>query len=88
MPKKSLKVPKFKNEDEERKFWDKVSLDEYFDSADFVPAFFPNLKPSSQSISLRLPSFLLVRLKEQANELDVPYQSLIKRYIKQGIAKK
>lgn len=76
--KKPLKVPKFKSEDEERKFWSKVELTDYFDLSDFQPVVFPNLKPSTKTISLRLPEALLYRLKAMANEQDVPYQSLIK----------
>ena len=86
--KKPLNVKKFKNEDQERRFWSKMNLADYMDADDFVAVSFPNLKPSSRSISLRLPEFLLVRIKEQANELNVPYQSLIKRYIAQGTLKR
>lgn len=82
--KKPLKLLKFKNEAAERKFWAKVDLSKYVRPEDFESVSFPNLKPSSRSISLRLPEYLLVRIKEQANELHVPYQSLIKRYIAQG----
>ena len=86
--KKSLKIPKFKNENEERKFWSKINLADYFKASDFELALFPNLKPSSRSISLRLPDYLLALIKEQANELNVPYQSLIKKYIAQGTFRK
>ncbi|MBI2263191.1 BrnA antitoxin family protein [Candidatus Berkelbacteria bacterium] len=86
--KKKLQVPSFKNEDEERKFWSGVDLADYFESADFESASFPNLKPSSRSISLRLPQYLFLRIKEQANELGVPYQSLIKKYIARGVLQK
>ncbi len=79
--KKQLKVPQFKNEDEERKFWSRVDLSEYFVSRDFKSGAFPNLKPSSRSISLRLPEYILARLKEQAHALNIPYQSLMKQYI-------
>jgi len=84
--KKKLVLPKFKNEDEERDFWDRADLTDYFDKKDFVPVVFPNLKPTSASISLRIPGYLLMRLKERANRLDVPYQSLMKQYIARGIA--
>lgn len=80
-----LKIPKFKSEAQERAFWSKQDLSGSFKKSDFEPVIFPNLKPSSKPISLRLPSPLLARLKERANELDVPYQSLIKRYIAKGI---
>lgn len=82
--KKQLNIPKFKNEDEERKFWSKLDLSEYFKSSDFERVSFPNLKPSSRSISIRIPEYLLNRVKERANEINVPYQSLIKDYIKRG----
>ncbi len=83
--KKKLKIPNFKNEDQERVFWSKLDLSDYFEPNDFQRVSFPNLKPSSRPISLRLPSFMIARVKEQANEIDVPYQSLIKKYIAQGI---
>lgn len=51
--KKKLKIPKFKNEDQERKFWSKINLAQHFKSDDFESVSFPNLKPSSRSISLR-----------------------------------
>lgn len=83
--KKPLKLPKFKNEDQERKFWAKIDLSEYLEPSDLKPVVFPNLKPSSRSISIRIPEYLLARIKEKANALNVPYQSLIKQYISQGI---
>ena len=76
--KKLLKLPKFKNEDQEREFWSKMNLSDYFESSDFQPVYFPDLKPTSQPISLRLPKYLLNRLREKANFLSVPYQTLIK----------
>ena len=85
--KKPLKIPRFKSKNQERKFWARVDLSKHFVPRDFAPASFPNLKPSSRAISVRLPEFLLIRLKEQANELRVPYQSLLKRYITQGVLK-
>lgn len=83
--KKKLKLPKFKNEDEERDFWAKIDLTDYFDADDFEPVSFPNLKPTTRAISIRIPEWLIDRVKEQANEINVPYQSLIKQYIKQGV---
>ena len=83
--KKPLKIPKFNNEDEEREFWWNLDLSEYFEPSDFERVSFPNLKPTSRSISIRIPEYLLNRLKEKANEINVPYQSLIKEYIKKGI---
>jgi len=79
--KKPLKLPKFKNEDEEREFWSKINLADYFEPEDFVPASFPNLKPTTKPISIRLPEYLIGFIKERANEMDVPYQSLIKQVL-------
>lgn len=83
--KKPLKLPKFKNEDEEREFWWKLDLSEYFEPSDFERVSFPNLKPTSRSISIRIPEYLLNRVKEKANQINIPYQSLIKEYIQNGV---
>jgi predicted DNA binding CopG/RHH family protein len=85
MSKRLKPVPKFKNEAEERKFWESHDSTPYVDWSKAQRGVFPNLKPSSQSISLRIPSYLLARIKMQANELDVPYQSLMKQYIAKGV---
>lgn len=85
--KKQLKLPKFKNEDEEFEFWSKLDLSEFFEKSDFVPVSFPNLKPTSSSISIRIPQFMLGDVKERANAMDIPYQSLIKKYISDGLAR-
>ncbi len=85
--KKQLKLPNFKNEEEERNFWSKVKLDEYFDPSDAQSVAFPNLKPTSMPISIRLPVILLNRIKERANEIDVPYQSLIKTHLQKAFFK-
>ena len=82
--KKKLKLPKFKNEDEEREFWWNLDLSAYYESSDLERVSFPNLKPTSRSISIRIPEYLLNRVKEKANEINIPYQSLIKQYIKKG----
>ncbi|MCW5213010.1 BrnA antitoxin family protein [Desulfobulbus sp. TB] len=81
------KTPEFKNEDEERAFW------EEHDSADFVDwstakrVTLPNLKPSVKKISLRLPQSMLEDLKLLANKRDVPYQSLLKIFLAERIDK-
>jgi len=85
--KKKLILPSFKNEDEERDFWGKIDLSEYYDENDLEEVSFPNLKPTSRSISIRIPEYLLNRVKEQANEINIPYQSLIKQYIQKGVMK-
>lgn len=83
--KKLLKIPKFKSEDEERKFWAELDLSKYFAPSDFAAASFPNLKPTTRPISIRLPEYLLNQVKERANALSVPYQSLIKQYVEKGV---
>ncbi len=83
--KKPLKLPTFKNEDAERDFWAKLDLSEYYEPSDLEPVSFPNLKPTSRSISIRMPEYLINRVKEKANELDIPYQSLMKQYISRGV---
>lgn len=82
--KKELKIPRFKNEDDERDFWSKIDLSRHFHVSDFESVSFPNLKPTSRPISLRIPEYLLIRIKEKANAMHVPYQSLMKRYIAEG----
>jgi predicted DNA binding CopG/RHH family protein len=72
------KLPKFKSEDAERKFWAKHSPLDFIDSKSIYPAVFPNLKPSSRTISLRLPESLVESIKVLANRKDVPYQSMLK----------
>ncbi len=83
--KKQFKVPKFKNKEEEFKFFSSLDLSEYFEKSDFIPVSFPNLRHSTQSISLRMPEYILSNVKERANVLDMPYQALIKKYIADGI---
>jgi len=77
--KKLKTVPQFKTRDEEREFWAKNDSSDYIDwSAAKTDAQFPNLKFSTRAISIRLPENMIVKLKEIANKLDVPYQSLVK----------
>ena len=85
MSKKLKNIPKFKNEDEERKFWDKADTSDYFDFDSAELAAFPNLKLTRQPISLRLSRSLLTKLKLLANKKDVPYQSLIKIYLEKAV---
>src|SRR5882672_12581436 len=80
--KKNLRaIPKFKTEVEERRFWEEHDSTQYMDWSGAEPVRFPNLKPSTQSISLRLPASLLDNIKIEANRRDVPYQSLIKVWL-------
>jgi len=81
----SKSIPKFKNEQEERAFWSAHDSSEYLDWKSAERVLFPNLKPSTKSISLRLPESLLDALRQMANERDVPYQSLIKMILQDRI---
>lgn len=81
------KIPNFTTEEEEREFWLTHDSTEYLDWSKARMAVFPNLKPSTESISLRLPSPLLARIKQLANAQDVPYQSLMKVYLSDRVEK-
>jgi predicted DNA binding CopG/RHH family protein len=81
MKKKLKPVPAFANESEERQFWETHDTADYFDLARAERVRFPNLKPTTTAISLRLPLPLLERIKVAANKRDVPYQSLIKMWL-------
>ena len=72
------KVPNFKTEDDERDFWATHDATDYLDFSQAEEVVFPNMKPSTRAISLRLPVALIDRLKMLANKQDVPYQSLLK----------
>ncbi len=85
MNKKRKPIPKFRNEAEERSFWESHDSSDYVDWNKAERAHFANLKPSTKSISLRLPVDLLDRIKIAANKRDVPYQSLIKVWLSEKI---
>ncbi|OGH19724.1 MAG: hypothetical protein A3D74_00105 [Candidatus Levybacteria bacterium RIFCSPHIGHO2_02_FULL_37_13] len=85
MKNKLKPIPKFKNEDEERNFWATHDTTEYFDTSKLVELDLTNLKPSTETISLRLPRYLLARIKELANFKDVPYQSLMKIFLAEKV---
>jgi len=85
--KKLKQIPKFKNEDQERNFWANHDSTQYIDWSKADKAIFPNLKPTTESISLRLPSSLLNRIKQLANQKDVPYQSLMKVFLSERVNK-
>ena len=74
-------IPRFKSEDAEREFWATHDSTDYIDWRKGKRVTLPNLKPSSQTISLRLPKPMLDRLKLLANKRDVPYQSLLKIFV-------
>ena len=79
---KLKKVPDFKNEEEERAFWATHDSSEYINWKKSERTVFPSLKPSTKTISLRLPEHILDELKMLARKRDVPYQSLIKIFLK------
>lgn len=78
-------VPVFKTEAEERAFWEANDSAGLVDWNKAERTRLPNLKPSSTSISLRLPNSLLERIKVAANKRDVPYQSLIKSWLAEKV---
>jgi predicted DNA binding CopG/RHH family protein len=82
MPKPKRKsIPDFRSEKEEREFWATHDSSDYVDWSSARRTTYPSLKPSTETISLRLPASLLADLKILANRMDVPYQSLLKVYL-------
>ena len=79
------KIPHFKSEDELREFWATHDSTDYIDWSKSKAVVFPNLKPSLKTISLRLPESMINALKLIANKHDLPYQSLIKMFLKKDI---
>jgi predicted DNA binding CopG/RHH family protein len=79
------KIPRFRNEDEERDFWASHDSTEYVGWQKAKRLKFPDLKPSTRTISIRLPESMLEDLKMLANKRDVPYQSLLKIYLAERI---
>ena len=78
-------IPEFQNEDEEREFWAKQDSSDYLDWGQAERVVFPKLKPATKTISLRMSESMLNELKLLANKMDVPYQSLIKVYLRERI---
>lgn len=78
---KIKKIPQFKTEAEESAFWEKHDSSNYVDWKQAQAVLLPNLKPSTKTISLRLPEGLLNSIKIEANKRDMPYQSLIKSWL-------
>jgi predicted DNA binding CopG/RHH family protein len=86
LPKKLKPLPRFASEAQERKFWETHDSTDYVDWGKAKRARFPNLKPSTTAISLRLPVSLLEQIKVAANKRDVPYQSLIKAWLAEKVS--
>lgn len=85
MPQKLNDIPIFESEDEERAFWATQDSTEFINWDNAEEAVLPKLKPSTRTISLRLPEFMLDELRVIANKRDVPYQSLIKMFLQERI---
>lgn len=79
------KLPSFRNENEERKFWATHELSDVFNLTHGADVTFPNLKPSTKTITIRVSESLLFALKGIARKKDVPYQSLAKVYLDEKI---
>ena len=82
---KQKKMPKFKNEKQESDFWSTHDSAAYIDYSKAKRMLFPHLKPSTETISLRLPKSLLDQLKILANKRDVPYQTLLKLFVAERV---
>ena len=78
-------IPTFRDENEEREFWENNDTMDYFDTSKVRKVRFPNLKKTTKSISIRLPVDMLDELKIRANSMDVPYQSFIKMLLQEGL---
>jgi len=85
MSKPTKAIPRFKNEAEERAFWESQDSTAYVDWSKAKRAVLPNLKPTTKTISLRLPQHLLDSIKAAANARAVPYQSLIKVWLQEKL---
>jgi predicted DNA binding CopG/RHH family protein len=83
--KKVKELPIFNSEDEEREFWGKNDSTEFIEWRNSEKITFSNLKPTTKTITLRLPEYILEELKVLAHKQDVPYQSLIKIFLKDRI---
>lgn len=88
MAKQQKTRPKFQSEADERTFWESHDSSEYVDWNAAQKISLPNLKPSTKTISLRLPIALLEKIKIEANRRDMPYQSLIKAWLAEDVQRR
>ena len=79
------RIPKFKSEKEEQEFWQNNDSTDYIDWKKAKTTHFSNLKPSTKTISIRLPENLLEEIKRLAAKRDVPYQSLLKIFLSESV---
>ena len=77
--------PKFASEKAERAYWESNDSSAHLDWSQAKKVTLPNLKPTTKTISLRLPQHLLDSIKNAANSRDVPYQSLIKVWLQEKV---
>ena len=82
---KKKRIPKFRNEDEERDFWASHDSTEYIDWSEAKNVTMPKLKPTLKTISIRLPEIMIEELKLLSNKRDVPYQSLMKMFLAERV---
>ena len=85
MNKQAKVIPEFANESQERAYWESHDSTAHLDWTKAKKVTFPNLKPTTKTISLRLPQHLLDAIKTAANARDVPYQSLIKVWLQEKV---
>jgi predicted DNA binding CopG/RHH family protein len=81
-------IPKFSSEKEESEFFENFDSTEFIDWSKGTKISFSNLKPTLKSISIRLPEILIARLKQESNKMDIPYQSLLKIILNEGLDKR
>jgi predicted DNA binding CopG/RHH family protein len=82
---KKKRIPRFRNEDEERDFWASHDSTEYIDWSEAKNVTMPKLKPTLKTISIRLPEIMIEELKLLSNKRDVPYQSLMKMFLAERV---
>ncbi len=87
--KKKLVLPKFKNEDEEHDFWEKIDLSEYYEAKDLKPFDLDQFikehsEPKITRVTIRIPTNIVRSYKQKASQIDVPYQSLMKQQLAKG----
>ena len=85
MPKKLKEIPTLQGETEEREFWAKEDSTDYVDWDSAESVLLPKLKPTTRTISLRISEAMLGKIRLAANKRDVPYQSLIKMFLKERL---
>lgn len=83
--KKPLKWPDFKNEEKTAKWLDETDFSEHLEPSDFKRVKFPNLKPTKRLLSLRVEESLVEKAKQKAARLHIPYQTLMRQILHEGL---